>query len=157
MKLVEKIRINAGKTRKSNKVLINNIYKHYVLFGLLRIKFDLEKYYMEYRFCGIKFMEKTFAYGLSKYSLFKYIKFTTSVSDTQRTLLPILIMYIKLQLKVEQGDIIPIVNRIGESYLTLCHLNNYFINQSISHPIFISVYPHLKTLCNMFSIKVEYM
>lgn len=125
------------------------------LLGILYKKFDLEAYRVDYRFCGMKFMTKTFSYGFSIYKLFGFIKFKKSIEKTSKFLLPILYEYLKDNCSNKyifntQIDIIPLFNRSGETFLSMFHINEFIKENKILNPIFITTTPYLKDILNMF-------
>ena len=135
----------------------NDIYKEKLLGGLLYKKVNLSSNTIIYRILGLKFMSCKFELGYPKIKLFNFITIKGSYQQTQAILIPILLEYLNQNLELEYYDILPLYNRIGETYLTLHHIKAYNKKYNVKNPIFISCYEYYKSITNLFSFNIPFV
>ncbi len=124
-------------------------------FGIYKVKFDINTYNVIYKFLGIRFMKKTFFAGFSRYTILKFFKIKQSRKHTLSFLLPILSAYLHEQ-NCMQTDIVCLMNRSGETFLMQHHFKEWLKKNKIKQTVFITVFPYLNNLVQMFYPKIPF-
>ena len=126
----------------------NGVYRKKILFH--EIKFNLDECHITYRFLGIKYLTVTFLFGETSYNFFNIIKYVKQDKSKIKIILPVLVDYIKENLKTDTFDAICIFSHSGETFLSMYHMKEYIEKNQIKNPVFITNREYNTNITKMF-------
>ena len=132
------------------------IVKRKFLNGLFSIIYDSLKYKVYIKFLFIKIAKIHFSYGKANIN-FLGLSIFNSRKLALLLLLPVLNEIVKQKTNKDKVDVIAFFYRSGETFLQSYHLQEYFKNQNINNPVFVSNAKYLGDVLKMFCPETEFI